>query len=225
VVGGNKQRDYISKEDATSPTVAMESILLTCIIDAEEARDVAIVDIPNAFIQTHIEDEKDMAIIKICGILVDILVEIAPDVYKPYVYQDKKGIKQLLVQCQNAIYGTMVTSLLYYQKFTNSLISISFEINPYDPCMANKMIEGKQMTICFHVNDCKLSHCNSKVNDRIIEWLHQEYESIFEDGSGKMTVSKGKVHTYLGMTLDYTHHTWTSPDQHVRLCARDPDHL
>ena len=60
--------------------------------------------------------------------------------------------------------------------------------------------------ICFHVNDCKLSHHESKVNDRIIEWLHQEYESIFEDGSGKMTVSRGKVHMYLGMTLDYTVH-------------------
>jgi hypothetical protein len=82
VAGGNKQRDYISKEDATSPTVAMESILLTCIIDAEEGRDVAVVNIPNAFIQTCIEDKKDMAIIKIHGILVDILEEIAPDVYR-----------------------------------------------------------------------------------------------------------------------------------------------
>jgi hypothetical protein len=40
--------------------------------------------------------------------------------------------------------------------------------------------------------------------DDMIEWLRQEYESIFEDGSGQMTVNRGKVHTYLGMTLDYT---------------------
>ena len=60
------------------------------------------------------------------------------------------------------------------------------------------------MTICFHVDDCKLSHCNSKTIDEMIEWLRQEYESIFEDGSGKMTVSRGKIHTYLGMTLDFT---------------------
>jgi hypothetical protein len=53
-------------------------VLLTCIIDAEERRDVAVVDIPNAFIQTRIEDEKDMAIIKIRGILVDMLLDIAP---------------------------------------------------------------------------------------------------------------------------------------------------
>jgi hypothetical protein len=204
MAGGNKQRDYISKEDASSPTVATESVLLSCIINAEEGRDVAVIDIPNAFVQTRVEDEKDMAIIKLHGVLVDILVEMAPNVYKLYATTDKKGVKQLLVQCQNALYGTMVASLLYYRKFTKSLTEIGFELNPYDPCVANKVIEGKQMTICFHVDDCKLSHRQPKVMDKMIKWLRQEYESIFEDGSGAMTVSRGKVHTYLGMTLDYT---------------------
>jgi len=204
VAGGNKQRDFISKEDSSSPTVATESVLLTCIIDAEEGRDVAVIDIPNAFIQTRVEDEKDMVIIKIRGILVDILVEIAPGFYDDYVTKDKKGIKQLLVQCQNAIYGTMVASLLYYNKFSNSLIKKGFKFNPYDPCVANKIIQGKQMTICFHVDDCKLSHELPEVMDSTIEWLRQEYESIFEDGTGQMTVSRGKVHTYLGMKLDFS---------------------
>jgi hypothetical protein len=112
VAGGNNQRDYISKEDVSSLTVAAESMLLSCIIDAEEERDVAVVDILNAFVQTRVENKKDMAFIKIRGILVDILVEIAPDVYKSYVSKDKKGSKQLLVQCQNALYGTMIASLL-----------------------------------------------------------------------------------------------------------------
>ena len=192
VAGGNKQRDYISKEDASSPTVSTESVLLSCIIDAEEKRDVAVIDIPNAFVQTRVEDEKDMAIIKLRGVLVDILVALAPDVYKSYTTTDKKGSIQLLVQCQNALYGTMVASLLYYRKFTKSLTGIGFELNPYDPCVANKMIDGKQMTICFHVDDCKLSHRKSRVMDDMIQWLRQEYESIFEDGSGKMTVSRGK---------------------------------
>jgi hypothetical protein len=78
--GGNKQRDYTSKEDASSPTVATEAVLLSCIIDAEEGRDIAVTDIPNAFVQTRVENEKDMAFIKIRGVLVDILVEMAPDV-------------------------------------------------------------------------------------------------------------------------------------------------
>jgi hypothetical protein len=91
VDGGNKQRDYISKEDASSPTVTTEAVLLSCIIDAKEGRDVAVIDIPNAFIQTRVEDEGDMAIIKICGVLVDILVQIAPNIYKSYIMTDKKG--------------------------------------------------------------------------------------------------------------------------------------
>jgi hypothetical protein len=205
VAGGNKQRDYISKEDASLPTVATEAILLLCIIDAEEGRDVTVIDIPNAFIQTRVEDEGDMAIIKIRGVLVDILVQIAPDVYKSYVMTDKKGTTQLLVQYQNALYDAMVASLLYYRKFTKSLTSVGFEINLYNPCVANKIVDGtQQMTICFHVDDCKLSHCSSRANDNMIDWLHQEYKSIFEDGSGEMTVSRGRVHKYLGITLDYT---------------------
>ena len=148
MAGGNKQRGYISKEDSSSPTVATESVLLTCIIDAEEGRDVAVIDIPNACVQMNVEDEKDTAFIKIRGVLVDILVEIAPDVYQPYVTKDRKGVEQLLMQCQNALYRTMVASLLYYRKFTKSLTDIDFRINPYDPCVANKIIERNQMTIC-----------------------------------------------------------------------------
>jgi hypothetical protein len=215
VAGGNKQRNFISKEEASSPTVATASVLLTCIIDAEESRDVPVVDIPNAFIQNRIEDEKDMAIIKIHKILVDMLLDIAPDAYTPYVTVDKKevvtvdkkGVKQLIVQCLNAIYGTMMASLLYYSKFRKSLTKIGFIFNPYDPCVANKQIlYCNQFTICFHVDGCKLSHKSPKVMDAIIKWLPKEYESIFNDGSGEMAVSRGKVHTYLGMTLDFIHY-------------------
>jgi hypothetical protein len=143
-------------------------VLLSCIIDAEEHRDVVIVDIPNEFVQTRVENEKDMAFIKIRGILVDIMVEISPEAYKSYESQDKKGNKQFLVQCQNALYGTMVASLLYYWKFVKSLTDIDFIINPYDPCVTNKIIEGEQMTICFHVDECKLSHRKKTVMDRMI---------------------------------------------------------
>ena len=60
------------------------------------------------------------------------------------------------------------------------------------------------MTIFYHVDDCKLSHRRSKVNDQMIKWLRQEYESILEDGLEKMTVRRGKLHKYLGMNLDCT---------------------
>jgi hypothetical protein len=64
-----------------------------------------------------------MAIIKIRGIrLAEMLVDITPDVYKDFMTTDKKGTKQLIVRCKNAIYGTMVASLLYYKQFSKSRI-------------------------------------------------------------------------------------------------------
>ena len=104
----------------------------------------------------------------------------------------------------NAIYGTMVAGLLYYRKFADSLDHKKFTKNPYDPSVWNMIIDGKQCTICFHVDDCKISHVKSKVNDNIIAWLRQEYESIFTDGSGTIKVSRGRVNIYVGMTLDFT---------------------
>ena len=132
-----------------------------------------------------------------------MLLKIAPDVYGPYVTTDKKGVKQLIVQCLNAIYGAMVASLLYYEKFCKTLTRHRFKPNTQDPCVWNRIVENKQ-TICFHVDDCKLSHVSSKVNDALIEELRKDYESIFEDGYGAMSVSRGLVHTYLGMTIDFS---------------------
>ena len=52
-----------------------------------------VINITNAFIQTQTENEKDMAIINIRGILVDMLLDIANEGNGLYVTSDRKGIK------------------------------------------------------------------------------------------------------------------------------------
>ena len=52
---GRPMRATTKPEDAASPTAFLESILLTSVIKAEERRDVMMVDTPNAFIQTELE--------------------------------------------------------------------------------------------------------------------------------------------------------------------------
>jgi hypothetical protein len=115
VISGNKQRDYITKEDVSSPMVTAEAVMLTCVIDAQEERDVVVVGIPNAFVQTVVseEDAEHRVVVRIRGPLVDILVSIAPDIYRPYVSTTNTGQKVLIVECLNAVYGTMVAALLY----------------------------------------------------------------------------------------------------------------
>ena len=51
-----------TKEESSSLAVSTEAVLLTLIVDAREGRDVAVVDIPNAFIQTKVDDAKDRVI-------------------------------------------------------------------------------------------------------------------------------------------------------------------
>ncbi|KAL7487191.1 hypothetical protein ACHAW6_012785, partial [Cyclotella cf. meneghiniana] len=139
------------------------------------------------------------------GEAVDILCDLAPEVYSSFITTDKKGNKQLLMKCLNASYGSMVASLLYYKKFTWSLKSKKFVMNEYDPCLWNKVVDGTQLTFCFHVDDdCKLSHASPQVLDKTIKWLRKDYDSIFEDGCGEMKVARGKKHKYLGMELDFS---------------------
>ena len=84
---GSTQRDYMSREDVSSPTVSTESTLLTAVIEAKEGRDVATCDIPNAFVQTEVEKvDKDgnRTIMKVRGELVNILCELDPK-YEEFV--------------------------------------------------------------------------------------------------------------------------------------------
>ncbi len=109
------------------------------------------VDIPNAFVQTVVskEDADHRVSVHIRGPLVDISVSIAPDVYGSYVSTTKTGQKVLIMECLNAVYGTMVAALLYYKKFVKSLVKQGFKLNPYDGCVINKIVKGKQITLWF----------------------------------------------------------------------------
>ena len=163
----------MSKEDSSSPTAATKSVLLTSVVDASKERDVAIID-------TQVNEEKNQVHIRISGKVVEWLVETAPEVYADFVYYEKRGTPTMIVECYNAIYGTMVAGLLYYRKFTSSLKKHGYTMNPYDPCVWNKDINGKQFSIVFHVNDCKISHVDPRVIDKTM---------VFTDGSGKMIVA------------------------------------
>jgi hypothetical protein len=117
---GSTQRAYTERDDATSPTAMMESIVITATIDAKQNRDVMTADVPNAFVQTAV-DEKNLKkgkqiIMKIRGPLVDMLCDIAPEIYEDYVMYEG-GHKVLYVMMLMAIYGMLQSSLLYYKKF------------------------------------------------------------------------------------------------------------
>jgi hypothetical protein len=138
------------------------------------------------------------------GKLAEMTVKVAPEVYRTYVFINKKGETILYVQLLNALYGILKAALLVYKKLTKDLITIGFELNTYHPCGANKQINGKQMTLCWHVDDMKVSHLVTKKVDDMVKWLHKMYEHLFPDGSGAIKIKRGKAHENIGMTLDFS---------------------
>ena len=75
------------------------------------------------------------------------------------------------------------------------MIGSGFKLNPYDKCVANKIINGKQCTIAWYVDDNKISHVDSRVVTGIIKAIEKRF--------GKMSVTRGKVHVFLGMNIEF----------------------
>ena len=135
---------------------------------------------------------------KITGVLVDLIVDMAPEVYGPYV-TNERGSKVLYVQVLRALYGMLIAALLWYKKFRSDLEKEGFVFNPYDSCVANRIVNGKQQTVQFHVDDLMSSHVDSKVNDEFDRWLNKMYGT-----HGAVKVTRGMLHDYLGMMIDFS---------------------
>jgi hypothetical protein len=90
---------------------------------------------------------------------------------------------------QKASYGLLRSALLFYKKLVKDLENYGFEINPYDPCVANMMIDGKQMTVIWHVDDLKVSHVDAFKLTKFASYLSSIY--------GGLAVHRGKKHDYL----------------------------
>jgi len=72
-------------------------------------------DIPNAFVQTKLlrgSENEDKVVMKITGELVDMLVELNPQVYSSFVIRENNQ-KVIYVVVPRALYGMLVASLLW----------------------------------------------------------------------------------------------------------------
>lgn len=196
---GSSQRPYTTKDEAASPTVATDAILMTSVMDAKRYADIMTVDIPNAFVQTSVPQGDEKTIMKIRGQLVDILLELFPGVYDEYVVYNESDAKCLYVEMLKALYGMLKSSLLYYKSFVDNIKQIGFELNPYDCCVANRMINGNMQTINWHVDDIYVSHPDPRVNTEFAEWCCR----IYGGPSGQPKVARGKLHDFLAMRFDF----------------------
>ena len=76
------------------------------------------------------------------------------------------------------------------------LHNIGFAIYPYGLCVSNKVINGKQCTLSWYVDDNRLSHVETKEVDEILEILRRHI--------GHLTIQQGKKSIYLWMNIMIT---------------------
>jgi len=192
---GRKQRLYKTKEETSSPTVSTEALFLTCAVDAVEKRAVLICDIPGAFMQADIDETVHL---RLEGPILSALLRI-DSTYAKFVVLER-GKPVLYTELDKALYGTLQAALLFWERLSRFLTDrLGFEINPYDECVANKIIAGSQCTIAWYVDDLKISHQKQEVLEEVFNDIQSEFGK-----EAPLTVSRGKVHNYLGMQIDYT---------------------
>jgi hypothetical protein len=184
------------KEDSSSPTVSLEALMLSCAIDAKEGRDVATADIPGAFMQTNMDQTVYM---QIDGMMADLLVKINPSLYTKYTLKER-GKTVIYVRLKKALYGTITALLLFWKDLSTALIDDwGFKQNAYDRCIVNKTVNGKQLTVLWHVDDLKVSHEDPAIVTNMLQTINERYGKEVP-----IAITRGKVHDYLGMVLDYT---------------------
>ena len=100
---------------------------------------MAVVEITRAYLSADMDDEVHVVF---RGTLADMMVAANPALYRPFVSYDTVKVV-LYVRLQKALYGCLKITLLFYEKLVGDLEAYGFRINPYDPCVANKMVGGE----------------------------------------------------------------------------------
>jgi len=190
VADGRKQRTEFTKMDTSSPAVTLEAFIATLVIDAMESRDIAITDVAGAFLKA---DMPDYVLIRLTGSSLKAILRANRSKYEKFVTMEN-GKPVLYVRLLKAMYGTLKAALLWYELLSETLTKEGFVLNPYDPCVANKIVNGSQFTICWYVDDLKLSHASPEEVTKMVSKLEEYF--------GEMNVSRGKNHTYLGIDFE-----------------------
>jgi hypothetical protein len=121
---GRPQREYISKDESSSPTVSIYALMTSCLMDAIEKRKVATCDIPGAFLQADWPAERD-CYLKFEGAMVSMICDIDPK-YKKNIVYGKNGRKY--------VYAKLTKDYFIRSSVNNLLTGSTSQIVMIDAC-------------------------------------------------------------------------------------------
>jgi hypothetical protein len=191
LVAGGHMQDKSLYEDISSPTVSTAATFLVTAIAAQEQRHVVTLDIGGAYLNASMKEHE--VLMRLDPKLAMILSKIRPD-YAPFL--DKDGT--MVVQLDKALYGCVESARLWYDHLRRTLESLGFTINPNDICTFNKgsVENGDQCTIIVHVDDLMITCKDLTVIEKVVADITDVYKEV--------VTHRGKVHSYLGITFDFS---------------------
>ena len=133
----------------------MEDFFIRLIIDAREGINVEIFDLPGAYLNTNILEDKCI-LLNIEGEFVGIMCKVNPKQKKNACVEN--GVKVLYQRLLKILYGCMESSIMWYDLYSKTLKQQGFLINKYDRCIINITIKYKKLTIAWYVDSNKVSH-------------------------------------------------------------------
>eukprot|EP00392_Amoebophrya_sp_AT5.2_P019502 g20358.t1 len=187
LVANGAQQDKTLYPDNSSPTAAMQSILMMLTVAAKEKRKIAAIDIGGAYLNAEMTGEE--VVMELEPFLTKLLSQVAPEVV-PFV---DESTGKLYFRLDKALYGCVQSAKLWFDTLTSYLRDLGFTHNEFDPCVMNKMIKGKQCTLVIFVDDI-LALAG---RDQDIDWV----VSKLKDRFGDVKCNRDRDLSYLGMHI------------------------
>jgi hypothetical protein len=188
-VAGGDMQDKTLYDDVSSPTASLTSVFITSLIAAHEQRHVVTVDIAGAYLNASIDTQE--VLMKIDPLMSAIVCKLDPNFVH---YLSDNG--SLVVRLKKALYGCIESAQLWHKHLSNTLTEYGFIANDQDTCVFNKNTNGEQITVVIYVDDIMITCTNRNYIDNLLTYLEEKYKTI--------TVNEGTIHSYLGMSLDFS---------------------
>ena len=123
---GRPQREYITKEESSSPTVSLYAFMGLCQMDVMDGRKVMTVNISGALLQGDWSQDEHPGYIMFKGIMVDIICVIDPSYHDKIIWSKDRKKKFLYGRLIKAVYGTLLGAIIFYTKLSKHLTDHGF---------------------------------------------------------------------------------------------------
>ena len=188
--GGHKQdRQLYSDEETSAPTISTTSVLMLAGLAARTGEHVVTADIPGAYLNGVMGDKVPVHM-RLSKNVAALLIRVKPEWGK---WLCKDG--SIVVRLKKGLYGCIESAKLWYDTLHTYMNSIGFTACHYDPCLFKRGKGRDLIKIGVYVDDLKFTGHNIAEIRQIVAGLDKEY--------GKLKVTEGNYHNYLGMTFDY----------------------